>query len=148
MALMLGNLRIQVLSPPRRQPGPPPEDPNPRAVVAIVSAGGFDLLLSADAESPTLGALRLPQVDAMKVPHHGSRDPGLPQVLDRVRPRVAAIPVGRNDYGHPAPSTLASLRDARLFPHRTDREGTIRVTVEGGAMNVTAERRGNVATGP
>ena len=48
----------------------------------------------------------------MKVPHHGSADPGLPEVLKRLRPEVAAIEVGENDYGHPAPSTLAALRAA------------------------------------
>src|SRR3712207_8875886 len=48
--------------------------------------------------------------DAMKVSHHGSRDEGLPAVLRRLRPKVAAIEVGEgNSYGHPAPETLAAL---------------------------------------
>ena len=96
-----GGLTIRVLSPPPRPPGPPPEDPNPRAVVALVSAGGFDLLLSADAESDALAPLPLPDVDAMKVPHHGSADPGLPDVLERLRPEVAAIEVGREQLRPP-----------------------------------------------
>ena len=44
-------------------------------------------MLSADAESPTLAALDLPDVEAIKVPHHGSADPGLPAVLARCGPR-------------------------------------------------------------
>jgi competence protein ComEC len=148
LTVRLGAVRIRVLSPPRRPRGPPPEDPNPRAVVAIVSVGDFDLLLSADAESPTLSGLRLPRVEAMKVPHHGSRDPGLPQVLDRLQPKIASVPVGHNDYGHPAPSTLAALRAAGVSLHRTDREGTIKVTVDGGAMRVSTERHGTVAGRP
>jgi competence protein ComEC len=95
-----------------------------------------------------LSRLPLQPVDAMKVPHHGSRDPGLPRILARVHPKVAAVPVGQNDYGHPAPSTLAALRAAGVFPHRTDREGTIRVTVVDGAMRVTSERDGDVAPRP
>jgi competence protein ComEC len=60
------------------------------------------------------------------VPHHGSADPGLPELLDRVRPEVAGIEVGaHNLYGHPAPSTLAALRHARVTTYRTDRDGTI-----------------------
>ncbi len=109
MTLSAGGLTIRVLSPPPRPPGPAPEDPNPRAVVAVVSAGEFDLLLSADAESEALLPLELPDVEAMKVPHHGSSDPGLPQVLERLRPQLAAIEVGANTYGHPAPPTLAAL---------------------------------------
>ena len=71
-------------------------------------------MLSADAESVALLPLDLPDVDAMKVPHHGSSDPGLPEVLARLRPEVAGIEVGlHNTYGHPAPGTLDALRRAR-----------------------------------
>jgi competence protein ComEC len=108
-------------------------------VVAVVRSGAFDLLLSADAESDTLSQLPLPDVDAMKVPHHGSADPGLPGVLDELRPELAAIEVGPNTYGHPAPSTLAALRDAQVPTYRTDRHGTVSLTVEDGRMSVATE---------
>ena len=140
MSLRAGALEIQVLSPRPRPPGPAPEDPNPRAVVALVSAGAFNLLLSADAESEALLPLDLPDVEAMKVPHHGSADPGLPGVLDRLRPQVAAIEVGPNTYGHPAPSTLTALDRARVTTYRTDRDGTVTLTVSNGRMGVDTER--------
>jgi competence protein ComEC len=108
--------------------------------VAVVSSGGFDLLLSADAESEALLPLPLPQVEAIKVPHHGSSDPGLPQVLARLRPQLAAIEVGANTYGHPAPPTLTALRRAGVTIYRTDRHGTVTLSVEGGEMHVTTER--------
>jgi competence protein ComEC len=140
MIIRAGSLRITVLSPSPRPRGPPPEDPNPRAIVALVTAGGFDLLLSADAESDALLPLELPDVDAMKVPHHGSSDPGLPQVLRSVRPELAAIEVGPNTYGHPTPSTLAALERAGARTYRTDRDGTVSVTVDGGEAMVSTER--------
>jgi competence protein ComEC len=140
MTMQAGALTIRILSPPPRPPGPAPEDPNPRAVVAVVSSGGFDLLLSADAESEALLPLQLPEVEAMKVPHHGSSDPGLPQVLERLSPQLAAIEVGINTYGHPAPPTLAALRRAGVRVYRTDRDGTVTLSVEGGGMHVTTER--------
>ena len=140
LTLRAGGLVIRVLSPPPRPPGPAPEDPNPRAVVAVVSAGAFDLLLSADAESEALLPLGLPDVEAMKVPHHGSADPGLPSVLDRLRPQLAAIEVGPNTYGHPTPSTLAALQRADATTYRTDRDGTVTLTVRGDRMEVTTER--------
>ena len=60
-----------------------------------------------------LAPLDLRPVDALKVSHHGSADPGLPALLARLRPRVAVIEVGaRNTYGHPTPATLAALRAA------------------------------------
>lgn len=140
MTIRAGGLRIAVLSPPPRPRGPPPEDPNPRAIVALVSAGGFDLLLSADAESDALLPLELPDVDAMKVPHHGSSDPGLPQVLRSVRPELAAIEVGPNTWGHPTPSTLTALERAGVRTYRTDRDGTVSVSVDGGEAMVSTER--------
>jgi competence protein ComEC len=140
MTIRAGGLRIAVLSPPARPPGPLPEDPNPRAVVAVVSAGDFDLLLSADAESEALLPLDLPDVDAMKVPHHGSSDPGLPEVLERLRPELAAIEVGPNTYGHPTPSTLAALERAGARTYRTDRDGTVTASVDGGEAVVSTER--------
>ena len=137
LGLRAGGLAIRVLSPPPRAPGPPADDPNPRAVVAIVSAGGFDLFLSADAESDALAPLDLADVDAMKVPHHGSADDGLPELLRRLRPEAAAIEVGAgNTYGHPAPSTLKALRAAGVRTWRTDRHGTVAFTATPGGIAV------------
>ncbi|MGH2760976.1 MAG: ComEC/Rec2 family competence protein, partial [Thermoleophilaceae bacterium] len=140
LGLAGGELRIRIVSPPPRAPGPAPEDPNLRAVTAIVSAGAFDLLLSADAESDALLPLDLPDVDAMKVPHHGSSDPGLPELLERIDPELAAIEVGANTYGHPTPSTLGALRRANVTTYRTDRDGTVTVSIAGGGMRVETER--------
>jgi competence protein ComEC len=136
--LQAGGLTIQVLSPAPRGPGPPPDDPNTRAVVAIVREGNFSLFLSADAESPSLLPLNLPPVTAMKVPHHGSADPGLPQVLARLKPEVAAIEVGaHNLYGHPRPSTVSALTKAVPHVYRTDQDGTIQLTVHAGRLTIS-----------
>ena len=75
----------------------------------------------------------------MKVPHHGSADPGLPEVLDRLRPEIAGIEVGPNTYGHPAPSSLAAWERAGVTTYRTDRDGTVTLTVKHGRMRVTTE---------
>jgi competence protein ComEC len=135
--LTLGGIRMRLLWPP--PPGPtfrPEGDPNTRAVVAHVQSGDFDLLLPADAESDVTAALPLPEVEALKVAHHGSADEGLPALLERIDPEFAAIEVGRgNTYGHPAPSTLAALR-AVAHVYRTDRDGTVRLRVRGGQIRV------------
>lgn len=139
--LEVGELTVEILSPAPRPPGPAPEDPNPRAVTAVISAGGFELLASGDAESPSLAPLELPDVDLIKVPHHGSEDEGLREVLERARPEVAGIGVGEdNGYGHPAPSTLEALREAGTAVYRTDLDGTVTVTVAGGEMEVETDQ--------
>jgi competence protein ComEC len=135
--LELGGIRMTLLWPPPPGPGFRPEgDPNDRALVAHVQVGDFDLLLPADAESNVTAALPLPDVEALKVAHHGSADEGLSATLERTRPEFAAIEVGRrNTYGHPAPSTLAALR---VVGHvsRTDLDGTIRLRVRGGDVRI------------
>jgi competence protein ComEC len=103
--------------------------------------GAFDLLLPADAESDVTAALDLPDVEALKVAHHGSADPGLPALLERLSPAFAAIEVGRgNSYGHPVPGTLAALGAAVPTVTRTDRHGTVRLRVRGTRMQVETER--------
>lgn len=126
--LRLGPIRIAFLSPTARAERLPKSgDPNDRALVAHLRTGAFDLLLPADAESNVTGGLDLPQVEALKVAHHGSDDPGLPAQLEQLRPQVAAIEVGEgNTYGHPTRETLDALR---VVPHvhRTDRDGTVQL---------------------
>jgi len=135
----LGPLELRVLWPDRDAPAASGADPNLRATVLHVRDGPFDLLLSADAESPVTTALRPPRVDAVKVAHHGSEDPGLPALLERLRPRVAIIPVGHNSYGHPHPRTLRDLRAVPVV-RRTDRHGTVRLSVAGRRISVTTQR--------
>ncbi len=76
----------------------------------------------------------------MKVPHHGSSDPGLAEVLERIDPELAAIEVGANTYGHPTPSTLGALRRAHVKTYRTDRHGTVTLSVLPGGVRVDTER--------
>jgi competence protein ComEC len=135
--ISFGAITIRVLWPPAPGPSFRPEgDPNDRAIVALVRVGDFDLFLPADAESNVTAPLSLPRVEALKVAHHGSDDAGLPALLERLQPAVAAIEVGRgNTYGHPTPSTLTALRAVdEVF--RTDRDGTVRLRVHAGAMRV------------
>ena len=116
------------------------QDPNQRAIVTRVRDGSFTALLPADAESDVTSPLALSPVTALKVAHHGSADPGLAEELARLRPAIAVIEVGRrNSYGHPTAQALAALRAVpRLY--RTDRDGTVRVSVEGPRLEVSTDR--------
>lgn len=133
----VGPLQLHVLWPRREPAAVAGAEPNDRATVLHVRDGEFDLLLTADAESNVLAGLSLPVVEALKVSHHGSDDRGLPALLARLRPQAAVITVGaRNSYGHPAPSTLAALRSVPIV-RRTDRDGTVRIIVREGRMQVS-----------
>jgi competence protein ComEC len=135
-AFRLGRLRLRVVWPDG--PGPPGDDPNNHAIVLIASYRQTDALFTADAESDVTGRLHLPPVEILKVGHHGSDDPGLEDLLGQLHPRIAVISVGaHNDYGHPTPSTLATLNAVPgLAVYRTDREGRVVVESDGEQISV------------
>ncbi|GAA4559940.1 ComEC/Rec2 family competence protein [Streptomyces collinus] len=139
------------VSPPGVAPGllpahPVPEGPNDASVAMLVRSGGLRLLLLGDLEPPAQRALArspaaeaLEGVDVLKVAHHGSayQDPGL---MGRVAPRLALISCGEdNSYGHPAPGTVAALRDGGAAVLRTDRDGALAVVGEGGELSVARD---------
>ncbi|MGI5370049.1 ComEC/Rec2 family competence protein [Streptomyces iakyrus] len=125
---------------------PVPEGPNDASVAMLVRSGGLRLLLLGDLEPPAQRALArspaagaLAGVDVLKVAHHGSayQDPGL---MGRVAPRLALISCGEdNSYGHPAPGTVAALRDGGAAVLRTDRDGALAVVGGGGELSVARD---------
>lgn len=139
-AYRIGGLTLRVVWP--NGTASPASDPNDYATVLVASYGEIDALLPADAESNVTLPLRLPPVEIVKVAHHGSKDAGLDALLERVRPTVAIVSVGAgNDYGHPAPSTLAALAAERgLRTYRTDRHGRITIESDGRRLEVRTER--------
>jgi competence protein ComEC len=77
----------------------------------------------------------------LKVSHHGSEDPGLGSVLDRLRPAAALISAGEgNPFRHPRPETLAALAGAGVVAWRTDASGDVTVTAAGAGVAVAASR--------
>jgi competence protein ComEC len=133
-----GRLRLEVLWPPAELLAAPHrgEDPNLLALVLLARWRDFSMLLTADAEAETT-PLDPGPVDVLKVAHHGSDDAGLDALLDRIRPRLAVISVGAgNPFGHPTPSTLATLAAQGVLTLRTDRGGTVVLDVERGSIRV------------
>jgi competence protein ComEC len=115
-----------------------PEDPNSLSLVLLARWRGFTMLLTGDAESATT-PLDPGPLDALKVAHHGSEDPGLAELLAESSPRIAIVSVGAdNPYGHPAPSTLATLARNGVRVMRTDRDGTVVLEVGRASMVVRA----------
>jgi len=131
--LRSGQLRLQVLWPPRELLGEPlgGEDPNHQALVMEARWHRFGMLLTADAEAESVPINPGP-IDVLKVAHHGSDDAGLGSLLDRTRPRLAVISVGEdNPYGHPTRATLSTLERHGVPTLRTDRDGDVVIDVEG-----------------
>lgn len=141
--VQVGGLTLQVVGPAGRVAGSG-SAANDASLVLLAQARGHRVLLTGDVEpagqralARRLGGLR---VDVLKVPHHGSRHQDTPW-LAGLGARVAVVSAGAdNDYGHPAPETLALFADAGAAVLRTDLEGDVAVVVTDGVLTVAGSR--------
>ncbi len=132
----LGPLTWQVIA-PSRPPSPASDSPpNDASLVLLVETRGIRLLLMGDEEDTSQAQLLREtggvRADVLKVAHHGSAKQD-PELVRGLGAGLALISVGAdNDYGHPAPSLMALLREARMRVARTDRDGDLAVVVDHG----------------
>lgn len=131
MADTLGDT-VLTIYPPVQSGG----DLNELGLTALASAGDFDLLITGDMSGSTEKKLvetyALPDIEVLVVSHHGSRYSSNIRFLKSVMPEAAVISVGDNNYGHPSEETLQRLLAVGADIWRTDQQGTIRITVNGG----------------
>lgn len=134
---------VEVLHP---SPGIAATDPNDTSLVLLVNYGQTSLLLAGDLEEEGEGLLaqagRLPQVDLLKVPHHGGPASCGEHFLRLVRPRHAVIQVGPNPFGHPAPETLRRLERTGARVWRTDVHGAVLARTDGRRLSVACMMAG------
>lgn len=119
------------------------KEKNDTSMVLAFESNGAQFLftgdISAEVERVVARSLAEP-VDVLKVAHHGSKFSSAADFLSVVRPALATIGVGKNSYGHPTREALARLEAAGARVYRTDRDGTITVRIEDGALRVFVER--------
>jgi len=65
----------------------------------------------------------------VKVAHHGSADQSR-ELYEYISPIAAIFSVGKNDYGHPAPSALSILERTGAVALRTDKLGPIAIDLD------------------
>ena len=114
---------------------------NANSVVLRIDYGRIGILFAGDAEAATErwlladGAKLGAQI--LKVAHHGSRYSSTGAFLRAVHPTVAVVSVGTgNEYGHPAPETIARLEKLGARVLRTDLDGTVTVETDGERITV------------
>lgn len=98
---------------------------NNRSVVALVEIEGRRLLITGDIEPGAQEMIidSLPDLDFIKVPHHGSR---FQKMELFTQAELFLISVGINTYGHPDDGLIAHL-ERRGQVLRTDRDGAVAI---------------------
>ena len=114
---------------------------NESGLFALCSHGDFDALITGDAdafvEKMLVKYCPIPDIELLIVGHHGSRNSSCEEFLRAAAPELAVISAGANNaYGHPAEETLERLAALGAEIHRTDREGTVTVRVQGDRVGV------------
>lgn len=111
------------------------ESVNSNSVVARLSQGKTSMLFTGDADIHEETWLMEQgfdlRSDVLKVGHHGSRTSSGTRFLRTVRPGLAVVSTCTDDPKHPHPETLARLREVHATVVETDREGTLRIELDG-----------------
>ena len=121
------------------------EDGNEKSVTMLFDGDGIRSLFLGDlderAQSALLATGRVPQVQVVKVAHHGSSDQA-EALYDALSAAVGLISSGiGNDYGHPTQTALGILHRAGILAMRTDVQGMLMVASDGhGGLRTWTQR--------
>lgn len=106
-----------------------PDDINDSSVVAKLSFGQSQVLLTGDAgkviEDFLLKAGLPISAEILKVGHHGSRHSTGQDFAQKVGARYAVVSVGKNSYGHPHSEAMDALSRVHADILRTDEQGDV-----------------------
>lgn len=109
------------------------KDTNKIATVLKGRFNNFKWLLTSDSgeKEESLMSDKLEPVEILKVGHHGSKYSSGEIFLKTVKPQVAVISVGKNQFGHPTPEVLKRLEAVGAEVLRTDEKGTVQIESDG-----------------
>ncbi len=115
---------------------------NDNSLAFILTYKHFRMLFTGDAGSAAEQRFLAEGIDlhadVLKVGHHGSAYGSSPEFIDAVHPHYAIISVGRhNMFGHPAPSTIDTLKRFGVNVYRTDENGAVAVSSDGANVSIT-----------
>lgn len=118
-------------------------DKNSLSLVQLLTYKDFSVLLTGDVQYDVLNDIlsRYPDVDILKVSHHGSDTGTDENTLKSHHIGMAVISVGyKNRYSHPHKSVLNLLEQYNVYYKRTDINGTVEVVSDGVSNWVRTER--------
>lgn len=114
---------------------------NNMSLVGLLSYYNRQVLLTGDIEKevePLIGDKLNKSIDVLKVPHHGSKTSSTEIFLEKLKPTIGIISVGRNNlHSHPSPEVVWRYNDYGSTLYRTDENGLIKLTFNKEVLNVS-----------
>ncbi len=130
-----GELTADIIAPDK----PDESNLNNSSIVLLLTFGNVSYLLTGDAETKELNAIRADMhATVLKAGHHGSKTSTTQTLLKKISPSVTVISCGKNnDYGHPHAEVLKKLKSVNSSVYRTDRDQTVIVATDGSSLTVS-----------
>lgn len=115
------------------------DNENDNSNVIYTELNGYKFMFMGDAsittEKEIMSIYNLPDIDVLKVGHHGSRTSSSIEFINEINPKYSIISVGKNNrYGHPNKETLDNLKDSKIY--RTDQDGSIMFKINNSKLKI------------
>ena len=115
------------------------DNENDNSNVIYTEINGYKFMFMGDASAVTekeiLSKYNLPDIDVLKVGHHGSKTSSSKEFVDDINPKYSIISVGKNNrYGHPNKEALDNLKDTKIY--RTDQNGSIMFKIKNNKLKI------------
>ena len=112
---------------------------NDNSNVIYTELNGYKFMFMGDAsintEKEILDKYNSPDIDVLKVGHHGSKTSSSKAFIDEINPKYAVISVGKNNrYGHPNKEVLDNLNNSKVY--RTDKDGSIMFKMKNNKLEI------------
>ena len=115
------------------------DNENDNSNVIYTELDGYKFMFMGDAsittEKEILNKYNLPNIDVLKVGHHGSKTSSSKDFIDEINPKHSIISVGKNNrYGHPNKEVLNNLKNSKIY--RTDEDGSIMFNIKNNKLKI------------
>ena len=115
------------------------DNENDNSNVIYMELNDYKFMFMGDAsittEKEILNKYNLPNIDVLKVGHHGSKTSSGKEFIDEINPKYSIVSVGKNNrYGHPNKEVLENLKDSKVY--RTDESGRIMFKVKKNKLKI------------
>ena len=115
------------------------DNENDNSNVIYTELNGYKFMFMGDASTATereiLSKYNLPNIDILKVGHHGSKTSSSKEFINEISPKYSIISVGKkNRYGHPNKEVLDNLGQSKIY--RTDQDGSIMFKIKNNKLEI------------
>ena len=115
------------------------DNENDNSNVIYTELNGYKFMFMGDAsntiEYEILNEYNLPDIDVLKVGHHGSKTSSSEEFINEIKPKYSIISVGKNNrYGHPNKEVLENLDNSKIY--RTDQDGSIMFKIKNNKLKI------------